>query len=285
MQQSWPAADYEIVVVNNHPPETEAVRKLAATLLGAAYRWRVVEAPVPGLYHARNVGLATAQGEIVCFIDDDAIAHCDWLAQVARAYGEHPQTGVIGGHIILVLPEPPPYVSHGGRERYWSHFVTSYAGYTEVENYWELPWGANWSARRTVLIGAGGFPTEFDGFVELERRGLAFIGDDLLAASRIARQGYRVAILPQAVVYHHVEADRFTFGYIWRRILASTLFRYLAHHQLVVNQAAGYARAKLPILFNRQGPLPLFLWEIACHFWAHVYLLTLVLRRRWPRRI
>lgn len=279
-QQTWPATDYEILVVNNHPPETEQVRQRAAAVFGAAPAWKVVEAAIPGLYHARNAGLQAAQGDIVSFIDDDATAAPDWLAQLAQAFCEHPQAGVIGGHICLVPPEPRPYVLQGGRERYWSHFVTPYATYTEVENYWEFPWGANWSARRAPLIQAGGFQTELEGFAEFERQGLAFIGDDLLAASRIAQLGYRIAILPQAVVYHYVAPERFTFKHIWRRIYAGAVFRHIARRHLVSRPAETYEQAKLPALFQRQGPAPLIAWEIACHLWARALVFAYSLSQR-----
>jgi glycosyltransferase involved in cell wall biosynthesis len=278
-QQALSAAEYEVVVVNNYPPQAASVRQLAGVVLALAHNWRVVEAPIPGLYHARNVGLAAARGEIVCFIDDDATANIDWLAQLARAYAEHPQAGVIGGHTLLTPPEPRPYVLQGGRERYWSHFVTPFSGYTEVENYWEFPWGANWSARRAALMDVGGFSTDFEGFAEFERQGLAVIGDDLLAASRIARLGYHVAVLPQAVVEHHVEPARFTLGHIRRRIQAGAVFRHLARHQLAESGATNYTRAKLPALFKRRGPLPLLLWEVACHLWAQLQVFGLRLRQ------
>jgi glycosyltransferase involved in cell wall biosynthesis len=267
--QTFPATGFEIIVVNNYPPARATVEQVVRENLAAsATVWRIIEAPTPGLYHARCAGLQAARGEIVCFIDDDATAAADWLAQLAQAYAEHPQAGVIGGHICLVPPEPRPYVLQGGRERYWSHFVTKHAAYTEVENYWEFPWGANWSARREPLIQAGGFQTELEGFAEFERQGLAFIGDDLLAASRVARLGYRIAILPQAVVYHHVAPERFTFKHIWRRIYAGVVFRHIARRHLVSRSAETYERAKLPTLFQRQGPAPLIVWEIACYLWA-----------------
>ena len=45
----------------------------------------------------RAAGLAEAQGEIICYLDDDAVAEPGWLEQVARAFDEHPAVGVVGG--------------------------------------------------------------------------------------------------------------------------------------------------------------------------------------------
>lgn len=272
--QSLPREQFEVVVVNNAPSDTYRVQQAAEAVCAAAgIVWRVVTAGRPGLYHARNAGLQAARGEIVCFLDDDAAAAPDWLAQIARAFAEHPKAGVIGGHILLAPPKPRPYVLRGGRERYWSHFITPYADYTEVANYWEFPWGANWSARREALQRVGGFATDFDGFADFERRGLAVIGDDLIAASRIRQLGYRVAILPQAVVVHHVEASRYTLGHIWQRILAATYFRALARRQLAAAPSPlglGYEMAKFPALLRRQGPALLIVWEIGCHIAARL---------------
>jgi len=280
--QSLPKDQFEVIIVNNAPDEAARVQQVVSNVFATTgLAWRVVQADRPGLFHARNAGLGAVQGEIVSFIDDDATASPDWLWQLARAFREHPQAGVIGGHIVLVPPEPRPYVLRGGRERYWSHFVTQYPDYVEVTNYWEFPWGANWSARRDALRRVGGFPTDFKGFANFERRGLAVIGDDLIAAGRIMQLGYRIAILPQAIVYHHVDASRYTLRHIWQRILAATFFRSLARRHLEAAPSRlgiAYERAKIPALLRRQGPVFLVVWEIACHLAAR--LLVLVCRLR-----
>ena len=61
-----------------------------------------------GLSESRNRGVSRAKGDIIAFFDDDAIADEHWLEYTCQAFHDHPQAGVIGGHIRLVPPEPRP---------------------------------------------------------------------------------------------------------------------------------------------------------------------------------
>ena len=53
-----------------------------------------------GLSGARNTGAASASGEIIAFLDDDAVADEDWLKSLSDSY-ENPKIAGVGG---LTLP-------------------------------------------------------------------------------------------------------------------------------------------------------------------------------------
>ena len=225
--QTIPVQDYEVLIVDNTPGESGvpvAVSELRRAFF-AQYpdHLRFVNCPIQGLSHARNAGLSEARGEIVCFIDDDAVACTDWLEQIVAAYEGRPQTAVVGGHIRLQPPEPRPQVLRDGLESYWSQFITPYAGYTEVDDWSEFPWGANWSARRKPLLEIGGFRTAYG------RKGSDYGGgEELVAAAQLHSLGYKIAVNPQARVLHVVDRARFHRRHLWRTILASTLVAYRA---------------------------------------------------------
>ena len=85
----------EIVVVDNaSTDDTESVvRDLARTVR----RLRHVLEPQLGVSHARNRGAAEANGELVAFIDDDAVASRGWLKALARAAHDEPNAVAVGG--------------------------------------------------------------------------------------------------------------------------------------------------------------------------------------------
>ena len=58
---------------------------------------------VTGVVAAMNLGLDTAGGDIVCFIDDDAVPHHDWLAKIEAHFLADPQLVGLGGRDCMYL--------------------------------------------------------------------------------------------------------------------------------------------------------------------------------------
>jgi GT2 family glycosyltransferase len=89
--QRQSAPPREIVVVIDHNP---ALLERTKTHLSDVV---VVEnREQRGLSGARNSGIAAASGEVIAFIDEDAVAERDWLARLGVSY-ENPQVLGVGG--------------------------------------------------------------------------------------------------------------------------------------------------------------------------------------------
>ena len=230
-EQTLARDDYEIVVVNNDPADgsvREQVEELRARYFAAdGERLRLIDCPFQGLSSARNAGIGEARGAVCTFVDDDAVPSRDLLERLWTAFAEHPRAGVVGGHIRLRAPEPTPAVVAEGGGQYWSEFLTPHKSYVEVDAWWELPWGANWSARRGALVAIGGFRTRYG------RSGNDFSGGEELTAARLIQQlGWEVGIEPRAEVLHDVEPERYTLEHVRRTIRAATMVNYQAQCDL-----------------------------------------------------
>jgi GT2 family glycosyltransferase len=55
----------------------------------------------PGAIAAANVGLNEASGDIIAYIDDDAIPHPDWLERIEPYYLEDDKVGGVGGRDFM----------------------------------------------------------------------------------------------------------------------------------------------------------------------------------------
>jgi O-antigen biosynthesis protein len=234
-RQSFPFIDYEVIVVNNDPddPTVEPIiEELRRTdFSNRPERLKLLICPFKGLSYARNAGIAEARGELVCFLDDDAHAFSDWLEQVWQAYEENPEAGVIGGMILLKPPQENLKWLKPGWEGLWSHYTPPYQKTEVVNNWWEFPWGANWSGTRRALAGMGGFRGRYG------RRGADFGGgEEMIAANLIQRLGYKIAVTPKARVNHLPDLSRYTFKHVRKTILASKMSEYGQQRDLYLPQ-------------------------------------------------
>ena len=97
----------EVLVVNNgDAAHTNHIGHFLSAVFGGANElWRCLHEPTPGLSRARNRGLAETRGDIVSFLDDDTSPCTNmWQRRVLDAFTDHPEVGMVGGPIRLLLP-------------------------------------------------------------------------------------------------------------------------------------------------------------------------------------
>jgi glycosyltransferase involved in cell wall biosynthesis len=101
-------ADEVIVVRRGDDPAT------AETALACDRRILDVVVEEPGVVAAMTAGARAAIGEVIVFIDDDAVPHADWLARMSRWYGREDVGGVGGRDLVYAPGEAREVVALGG---------------------------------------------------------------------------------------------------------------------------------------------------------------------------
>ena len=181
-------APFEVVVVAD-PQGLDVVRRWP---LGAAVK--TVGFDEPNISVARNLGIETAAGEVVAFIDDDAVPEPGWLTHLIAPFQDHSVTAA-GGFVR----------GRNGMSWQWQANSVDLTGQTRpLDINGDAPIvlspspgraikteGTNMAFRRSVLARLGGFDPNYHYFL-----------DETDVNLRLAAEGAATAIVPRAVVHH-----------------------------------------------------------------------------------
>jgi FkbM family methyltransferase len=182
--------DFEVVVVKGPcEDDTDAV-------LAQRSSWvRVVENPVLNLSKSRNLGLDAAAGEIVAFIDDDAVPEPRWLEELTAAYTA-PEVGGAGGFVYDVTGVNLQYryavCDRIGRPDFDRRPPLDALARRHADPCLYLQ-GTNMSFRREVLATVGGFDENIE-----------YVYDDVDMAMQVIDGGWQIRALEGAYVHHKV---------------------------------------------------------------------------------
>ncbi len=105
--QTQPAHTWELIIVDN--ASTDDTGKVAADLIRGLFggRARVVHEAKAGLSFARARAGREAQGEIICFLDDDNIPSPGFVAAAIQAFAQCPKAGAVGGKVLPLWEAAP----------------------------------------------------------------------------------------------------------------------------------------------------------------------------------
>jgi glucosyl-dolichyl phosphate glucuronosyltransferase len=174
---------------------------------------RYVAEPRLGLHNARHAGVRVATGDVLVFTDDDATFDPHWLEAYAERFSAHPEMAAAGGPVRPVWESPPPAWLLTFMADYPAMFpvlslMEPYTDFRLARDGWFF--GVNMAVRRSLLVEVGGFnPDSF---------GSIWLGDGETGLNRrLWQEGALIGYVPEALVHHHVPAERMTPRYFRRR--------------------------------------------------------------------
>lgn len=188
--------DFDVLVVDNGISE-------ATGEICRAHGVSCIREPAPGLTRARNLGARAARGELVAYIDDDAVAEPQWLMALAAEFDDT-AVGAVAGRTRYMKAAGNPLVMTSEdavgevEPRPHRRFDRSVDGWFSLACFGGIGDGNTMMFRRELL-------TSVVRFDERIGRGCAIdSGDEHVAFMSLISDGIQVVHTPAAVVRHPV---------------------------------------------------------------------------------
>ncbi len=204
--------NFEIVVVADAKGQQAVVASQFSSLI------KCIGFDLPNISEARNLGISHAAGDIVAFIDDDAVPEPSWLTFLV-APAARSQVAAMGGYVRgrngISFQWMARSVDERGNSTPFDVNPKRATLLTSIEQCAIKTEGTNMAVRRDVLVELGGFDP-----------GFAFYLDETDLNLRLKRAGHTTAVVPMAEVHHgffesvhrrrdRVPRDLFEIGSSW----------------------------------------------------------------------
>jgi glycosyltransferase involved in cell wall biosynthesis len=206
---TYPPDEMEVVVVDNN--STDRTRDVAERARSWFPHFNYVLEKKQGSSYARNTGIQSSRGDIICFLDDDTTVDPNYFTAVDDVFSRYDCAGV-GSRIIPEwnCPKPTSFAIDGPYNVSDGFLVRFDKGDNEEEliRSW---FGAGMSIRRSALEKHGLFAEHLSRVGRIEG-----MGEDSDIFHRLKAAGELLIYAPKALVFHPVDAERLTKTFVRR---------------------------------------------------------------------
>lgn len=232
--------NFEVVVING--PSTD---KTEDVLEKYRHRIKIARNPERNLSKSRNMGIELSDGDLIAFIDDDALPFDDWVATLMREFGQRPLThAAIGGPAYFAGTLKFQAQDIGINKLAIAKFDIDS---TEIgRNGWERSMlGTNTCFRANIIREVRGFDEQFDYF--LDESELSF---------RLQKKNYIVGYAPELFLRHEFAQSENRGGkykFNWFTICKNTAYFISAYSGLKDKDLSEYIDQRM----NAERVMPL----------------------------
>lgn len=216
---------YELILVVDHNPDLHL--KLKRTYPQAIV---VENTHEQGLSGGKNTGADVATGDVVAYLDDDAVADSGWLEALEEGFQDPDVVGV-GGRTdpLWASKRRPRWFPY---EFDWTVGCT-YRGMPEVKAPIRNVMGGNAAFRREVVAEVGGFHSGIGRSVQGRKsRPLGCEETEFCIRLSQRKPGAIMLFQPSAVIGHKVSRQRERFAYFRSRCYAEGLSKALVTREV-----------------------------------------------------
>jgi len=223
--------NFEVIVVNG--PSDDGTDEVLAR---HADRIKMVQNPERNLSKSRNLGIDASAGDVIAFIDDDALPFDDWISRILDEYNSRPLiTAGLGGPVYyagsLWFQAEDNGISSDCQVK------VSIASDEVGRNGWyRYNTGTNATFTRETLRQVDGFDEQYDYF--LDESELCF---------RLQKSGWLIGYAPEIIVRHefaksHNRSGR--FDYNWFTICKNTAYFIASNSGLKGKKLEAFVRKR-----------------------------------------
>ena len=228
LEQTMPRNTYEIIIIDNSTDKhaAAAFQNKLSVEDGIIYHYE----STPGLSLARNIAVDKARADIVAFMDDDAVAHPEWLEKILEGFkwaGD--RVAVVGGKVLPKWEvEPPSWLLGESYDpdtgEYFNHrrplignlSIVNWGG-NAIRSICDGEWlaGVNIAFRKELVVQNGGF----DAFLGRNGASMSLLSnEESNLMKQIMALGYECLYAPHAIVTHYIPCERISQSWLLKRV-------------------------------------------------------------------
>lgn len=209
-ENTLPHDCYEIVLVDNNCTDNTRGEcdRFMQDFPDVVFRYYVETNQ--GLSYARNRGIQESVGDVLVYVDDDALVNKEYLQTYADFFNRMPEIEAAGGPVIPQFEtSEPSWMSY-----FTKALITGYKYLGDKEKEFpknDYPGGGNAAYRAYVFEKIGLFN------VDLGRKGDSLVGaEEKDIFDKMTKLGMRFFYLPNAILYHLIPEKKLSNDYFNR---------------------------------------------------------------------